>query len=91
MRHDHHFEPDPRRMTGLQHYREAERLLAESMRPDSYDYPSEQADRYIAAAQVHATLALVAVTAPGHQLDADVAGGTEPGAEFDPAQPGDFA
>jgi hypothetical protein len=88
MRRDRHSEPDPRRMTGLQHYREAQRLLAESMRPESYDYPAERADRYIAAAQVHATLALVAVTIPEGHLDVDVVGNAPAGAEFDPAQPG---
>lgn len=54
---------DPRRMTALQHYREAERLLLTAMQPDSYEYPVEGSIRYIAAAQVHATLALAAVTA----------------------------
>jgi hypothetical protein len=44
------------------------------MRPDSYDYPAGRANRYIAAAQVHATLAPVAATTPGHQLETDVAG-----------------
>jgi hypothetical protein len=91
VRRDHHLKPDPRRMTGLQHYREAERLLAESMRPDSYDYPAQQADRYVAAAQVHAILALAAATMTGGQFDINVAGNTQPGAEFDPAQPDGFA
>ncbi len=78
-------------MTGLQHYREAERLLAESMRPDSYDYPAEQAGRFIAAAQVHATLALVAATWLDGQFDTHRDNNTQPSAEFDPAQPDAFA
>jgi hypothetical protein len=76
-------------MTGLQHYREAERLLAEAMRPDSYDYPAEQSGRLIAAAQVHATLALAAATWPDGQIDKD-RDDTQP-AEFDPAHPDAFA
>lgn len=50
--------------TGPEHYREAERLLAESrtvLRPND-EGPCE-ADRMIAEAQVHATLARVAVDA----------------------------
>ncbi|MGY1500843.1 hypothetical protein ACW4TU_30400 [Streptomyces sp. QTS52] len=51
-------------MTGPEHYREAERLLKEShtiLRPHE-EGPCE-ADRTIAEAQVHATLALAAATA----------------------------
>ncbi|MGP3684103.1 hypothetical protein ACTVZO_05215 [Streptomyces sp. IBSNAI002] len=51
-------------MTGPEHYRQAEQLLAESMtelRPN--DEGHCEADRTIAAAQVHATLALAAATA----------------------------
>jgi quinolinate synthase len=51
-------------MTGPEHYREAERLLAESrtiLRPN--DEGHCEADRSIAEAQVHATLALAAATA----------------------------
>lgn len=51
-------------MTGPEHYREAERLLVEShaeLRP--YDEGPCEADRTIAEAQVHATLALAAATA----------------------------
>jgi hypothetical protein len=77
-------------MTGPQHYREAERLLAESMRPDSYDYPAERANRYIAAAQVHATLALAAANMPAEELDLEAAADAGPGATFDPAQPGGY-
>ncbi|MHC3427232.1 hypothetical protein [Streptomyces sp. DT18] len=49
-------------MTGIEHYREAERLLAEARydRPDGVGYVRPE---NIAAAQVHATLALVAATA----------------------------
>jgi hypothetical protein len=68
-------------MTGPEHYREAERLLAESrtvLRPND-EGPCE-ADRTIAEAQVHATLALTAATAMQAAVD-----GSEPGmgsAEF---------
>ncbi|MFE9372306.1 hypothetical protein ACFYM2_21400 [Streptomyces sp. NPDC006711] len=51
-------------MTGPEHYREAERLLAESQsiaRP--HDERPCEADRTIAEAQVHATLALASATA----------------------------
>lgn len=54
-------------MTGPEHYREAERLLeaAASSKETTYEGENPEADRDIAAAQVHATLALVAVqTAP---------------------------
>jgi hypothetical protein len=49
-------------MTGPEHYREAERLLAESrteLRPHEEGHC--EADRTIAEAQVHATLAAVAI------------------------------
>jgi hypothetical protein len=53
-------------MTGPEHYREAERLLAgthfQIEGEPFYNHPSE---RDIAAAQVHATLALAAATATG--------------------------
>ncbi|MFE4691214.1 hypothetical protein ACFRH6_14290 [Streptomyces sp. NPDC056749] len=51
-------------MNGPEHYREAERLVAESstiLRP--HDEGPCEADRVLAAAQVHATLALTAATA----------------------------
>ncbi|MGW4040431.1 hypothetical protein ACWEIM_29845 [Streptomyces sp. NPDC004778] len=51
-------------MTGPEHYREAERLITESyaiIRPND-EGPCE-ADRSLAEAQVHATLALAAATA----------------------------
>lgn len=44
-------------MTGPEHYREAERLL-KNVKASSADEP-----KYLALAQVHATLALVASTA----------------------------
>lgn len=59
-------------MTGPEHYREAERLLAESqtiVRP--YDEGHCEADRTIAEAQVHATLALAAVTAMSAPVDGE--------------------
>lgn len=74
-------------MTGPDHYRKAEQLLAEShtvLRPND-EGPCE-ADRVIAEAQVHATLALAAATAliapqgSGRSVDVqqwrDAAGGT---------------
>ncbi|WP_329308407.1 hypothetical protein [Streptomyces microflavus] len=51
-------------MTGPEHYREAERLIetaADILRP--HDEGPCEADRVLAAAQVHATLALAAATA----------------------------
>ncbi|MFD8866070.1 hypothetical protein ACFV1F_17125 [Streptomyces sp. NPDC059590] len=68
-------------MTGPEHYREAERLLAESrteLRPN--DEGHCEADRTIAEAQAHAMLALAAATAMQAAVD-----GSEPGmgsAEF---------
>lgn len=62
-------------MTGPEHYREAERLLAESraeLRPN--DEGHCEADRTIAEAQVHALLALTAATAMQAPVD-----GSEPG------------
>lgn len=60
-------------MTGPEHYDEAERLIAESHRAaESPNYGAAHADRLraadriVAQAQVHATLALAAATA--HQL-----------------------
>ncbi|WP_318202911.1 hypothetical protein [Streptomyces sp. SCL15-4] len=57
-------------MTGPEHYREAERLLAMSrdiLRPN--DDGHCEADRIIAEAQVHATLALTAATAMQAAVD----------------------
>lgn len=62
-------------MTGPEHYREAERLIFESaavLRPN--DEGHCEADRMLAEAQVHATLALVAATAMHAAVD-----GSEPG------------
>ncbi|MFF7829771.1 hypothetical protein ACFZCM_31600 [Streptomyces rochei] len=52
-------------MTGPEHYREAERLLSVATSSDQTTYEGEnpEADRTIAEAQVHATLALAAATA----------------------------
>ncbi|GGU12948.1 hypothetical protein [Streptomyces violascens] len=52
-------------MTGPEHYREAERLIAVAVRSDQTTYEGEnpEADRTLAEAQVHATLALAAATA----------------------------
>jgi hypothetical protein len=70
-------------MTGPEHYREAERLLAEA------DVPPQQraepgwltADELVVAAQVHATLALAAATAAGQATayDGDEHGGRSRG------------
>ena len=51
-------------MTGPDHYREAERLLAEAR------YPEEHAG-LLAEAQVHATLALTAATALPYVTEVD--------------------
>lgn len=52
-------------MTGPEHYREAEQLLTDafSSKLTTYEGENPEADRLIAAAQVHATLALAAATA----------------------------
>ena len=51
-------------MTGPQHYREAERLLAEvGKASDAWGDAAEYVRQQLAAAQVHATLALAAATA----------------------------
>ncbi|MET8978509.1 hypothetical protein ABZX85_23115 [Streptomyces sp. NPDC004539] len=52
-------------MTGPEHYHEAERLLAVAADSSETTYAGEnpEADRTIAEAQVHATLALAAATA----------------------------
>lgn len=52
-------------MTGPEHYKEAERLLANADRDVSENWPASTGERksdVIAAAQVHATLALTAAT-----------------------------
>ncbi|MFD3641010.1 hypothetical protein [Streptomyces griseus] len=57
-------------MNGPEHYREAERLVAESyeiLRP--HDEGPCEADRMLAAAQVHATLALAAAHAAPSATD----------------------
>ena len=48
-------------MTGPEHYREAERLMG--FLKDAGDVDTRIGEAYCAAAQVHATLALVAATA----------------------------
>jgi hypothetical protein len=51
-------------MTGPDHYREAERLIAEQAKVTRlHDDTCPEADRMLAEAQVHATLALAAATA----------------------------
>ncbi|RPK76398.1 hypothetical protein EES45_23180 [Streptomyces sp. ADI97-07] len=52
-------------MNGPEHYREAETLLADadSSKLTTYEGDNPEADRTIATAQVHATLALAAATA----------------------------
>ncbi|MET7933432.1 hypothetical protein [Streptomyces sp. NPDC005322] len=64
-------------MTGPEHYREAERLLAEACTiPRPHDEGHCEADRTIAEAQVHATLALAAATAMQAPVDDCAAGMT---------------
>ena len=51
-------------MTGPQHYRESERLLSEvDTARDQYGDAAKYCRQQLAAAQVHATLALAAATA----------------------------
>jgi len=51
-------------MSGPAHYREAERRLSDvDKAPDRYGEAAEYCRQQLAAAQVHATLALVAATA----------------------------
>lgn len=63
-------------MNGPDHYREAERLLAAAResKETTFEGHNPEADREIAAAQVHATLALTAATAMQAAVD-----GSEPG------------
>ena len=51
-------------MTGPEHYREAELLLAQAFGPD---HLTEEEPRLVWAANVHATLALAMATALGEQ------------------------
>ena len=50
-------------MTGPEHYREAERLLAEEVFITPHGTVTRSFEETVAAAQVHATLALAAATA----------------------------
>lgn len=50
-------------MTGPEHYREAERLLGRGINCGFGEEPDAAQVAYLAAAQVHATLALAAATA----------------------------
>lgn len=50
-------------MTGPEHYREAERLLTERVFVGRYGTEISTFEEIVAAAQVHATLALAAATA----------------------------
>ena len=50
-------------MNGPQHYREAEELLAAVTNSDGSISFGDGGEEYVAAAQVHATLALAAATA----------------------------
>ncbi|MGA5424572.1 hypothetical protein [Streptomyces lavendulocolor] len=58
-------------MTGPDHHRLAEALLAKANRAEADDAPT-----LLAAAQVHATLALAAATAMGAAFEGDIAGFT---------------
>jgi hypothetical protein len=73
-------------MTGPEHYREAERLIAASGADDSYE-PSQS----LQAAQVHATLALAAATADRRLLAGMPLGQTynNPSAQWEPIIEGD--
>jgi hypothetical protein len=52
-------------MTGPEHYREAERLLVEEVFITRHGSVTRSFEETVAAAQVHATLALAAATAVG--------------------------
>jgi hypothetical protein len=62
-------------MTGPEHYEEAERLLATVK---GTGYGDEMARDRLAAAQVHATLALAAATALGAPVDREADSGLPP-------------
>jgi hypothetical protein len=64
--------------TGPDHYREAERLLAVASQSTetTFEGHNPEADRTIAEAQVHATLALTAATAMQAPVDDCAAGMT---------------
>ncbi|MFD6970719.1 hypothetical protein [Streptomyces sp. NPDC059949] len=70
-------------MTGPEHYREAELLLATAHdgNDTTFEGHNPEADREIAKAQVHATLALAAATAMSAPVADDLAGFTTE--EFD--------
>lgn len=57
-------------MNGPQHYAEAERLLTASVEAVD-DLAPNASDWYIRRAEVHATLALVAASAPGRAISPD--------------------
>lgn len=67
-------------MTGPEHYREAERLLALAASSDQTTYEGEnpEADRTIAEAQAHATLAQAAAIAQSAPVDGEADSGMPP-------------
>ena len=63
-------------MDGPQHYREAERLLAQAKTGTDHLYGEQQAIPTLLAAMAHATLAAAAATATGSSADWMKAAGT---------------
>lgn len=63
-------------MTGPEHYREAERLVQALTGDDKAIDVGEGSAEVLAAAQVHATLALAAATALSAPVEDDLAGFT---------------
>lgn len=61
-------------MSGPQHYAEAERLLSFAMLDDTYVDTGNAGEATLAAAQVHATLALAAATIEVADITAGAAG-----------------
>lgn len=61
-------------MTGPEHYTEAERLRNAAVKAADNPFPHLRPKELLAAAQVHATLALAAVHAMSAPVDGDPAG-----------------
>ncbi|MGA5604053.1 hypothetical protein ACPCUF_23960 [Streptomyces griseoincarnatus] len=65
-------------MTGPEHYREAERLVSSLKTERGALYIEDGNEQVLAAAQVHATLALAAATAMGAPVDGEADSGLPP-------------
>jgi hypothetical protein len=60
---------EEKQMDGPQHYKEAERLLAQAKTSTDHFYGEQQAIPTLLAAMAHATLAAAAATATGSSAD----------------------